>query len=220
MSVVSLRSVLKNLLTTWWFPPLAGFASSFAIPLLLPHLQWAKTIRNVIYPESGWIGAVTFRLTDVPGYTGKNDLDLILFAHHLDSGSRVTFIRDGVAPECVAAGAAATSLVMDVSKPRTSGIPLFDVDLPPETLVATSVLMPRGASPPRYVVATSDYTRELSSKGDLIVLTRNQLRNTRITYGLALLALALAAVFMPRYAHLLHPDDPDAGSDALQKQSV
>lgn len=205
MSAVT--TVVRNLLKTWWFPPVMGFASSFAIPLLIPHMDWTKTVRNFLYPDSGWIGAVTFRLNDVPGYAGKTDLDLILMAHHLDGDNRVTFLRDGVAPEYVAAGAPAASLVVDVSKPRTRGVPLFDVNLPPETLVAASVFTPRGMAQPRYSIAMADYTKDLSSDGDLIVVTRNQLRNTRIAYGLSFLALALAAVFMPRYAQLLHPDD-------------
>jgi hypothetical protein len=98
--------------------------------------------------------------------------------------------------------------MIEPAKPRTRGVPLFDVDLPPATLVAASVSGTRGGRVPRYTMITTHWTKGVDERGDLIVLTRNQLRETRTAYGLSLFALALAAVFMPRYAHLLHPEEP------------
>jgi hypothetical protein len=207
MTIVKMKSVLKKLISSWWFTPAVGIVS-FGIPLVM-HTQMTKAVENLLYPDSGWIGAVSFRLNDVPGYTGKSDLDLILLTHHFGDNRRVTFLRNGSAPESVAAGAPVASLVVDRPKARTSGVPLFDVDLPPETLVATSISAPRGSPRSQYTMIAAQCTKDLSANGDLIVLTRNELRNTRINYGLSLLALGLAAVFMPRYAHLLHPDDPE-----------
>jgi hypothetical protein len=152
---------------------------------------------------------VSFRHNDVPGYTGKSDLDLILLTHQFTDNSHVTFLREGSAPESVLAGAPAASLVVDRAKARTRGVPLFDVDLPPETLVAASVFAPKGSPQPRYSLITPQFTKDLSANGDLIVSTRNELRSTRIFYWLCLFALGLAAGFTPRYAHLLHPDDPE-----------
>lgn len=208
MTIVKIKSVLKNLTSSWWSGLAVGIVS-FAISLIMPHTQMTKALEHLIYPDSGWVGGVTFRLNDVPGYTGKSDLDLILLTHHFNDNSHVTFLRNGSAPQSVAAGAPVASLVVDRAKARTSGVPLFDVDLPPETLVAASVFAPRGSPQSRYTMITSQCTKDLSANGDLIVSTRNELRGTRIFYGLCLFALGLAAVFMPRYAYLLHPDEPE-----------
>ena len=153
------------------------------------------------------MGAVSFRLSDVPGYTGNKDIDVILLTHRFDDNSQVTFLRDGGQPELVAAGTPAVSLTIDLPKARTRGTPLFDLDLPPETLVAAGVVMPRGAPPSRYTPITTHCTKELTRADDLVVLPRNELRKTRITYLLSFVALGLAAVFMPRYAHLTHPEN-------------
>lgn len=208
MTFAEMKSILRKLVTSWWSGLAVGIVS-FAISLAMPHLQVTKALESMLYPDSGWIGGVSFRLNDVPGYTGKSDLDLILLTHGLSDNSRVTFLRSGSQPELVAAGAPAASLVVERSKPRTSGVPLFDLDLPPETLIATSISAPRGSPRSQYTMITPQCTKELSESGDLIVLTHNELRNTRINYGLCLLALGLAAVFMPLYAHLPHPEDPE-----------
>lgn len=198
---------LKHLVSSWWFTP-AICAVSFAIRLILPHLDLAKSVENLIYPDTGWVGGMTFRLNDVPGYTGRTDVDLILMTHHFSDSSRVTVLRNGPPPDGVSAGAP-VSLTLDRPKPRTSGVPLFDLDLPPETLVATSISAPRGAAPSHYVMITPQYSKPFGAEGDLIVMTRNDMLNTRLAYGLSLLALGLAAIFMPRYSHLLHPGDED-----------
>lgn len=203
---------LKNLCTAWWVTP-AVAVISFGIPLLMPNMQLTRSIAHFLYPPERWIGAVSFRLHDVPGYTGTKDIDVVLLTHRFGDNSRVTFLRDGRPPELVAAGAPAASLVLDEPKARTSGTPLFDLDLPPETLVAASVVAPRGTPPSRYTVITTQCTKELTRADDLVVLPRNELRKTRITYLLSFVALGLAAVFMPRYAQLAHPDDT---SDPLQ----
>jgi hypothetical protein len=205
---VKVKPVLKNLILTLWSALAVGIAS-FVVSLILPHLQITKALENLIYPDSGWVGGVSFRLNDVPGYSGKSDLDLILLTHHFGDNSRVTFLRNGTAPESVAAGAPAVSLVVDRAKARTSGVPLFDVDLPPETLVAASIFAPRGSPQSRYSMTTLQCTKDLSANGDLIVSTPNELRSTRIFYYLCIFVLGLAAVFMPRFAHLVHPDEPE-----------
>jgi hypothetical protein len=210
MTIAKIVSVLKKLNSLWWFSPVAVWIVSFAIPLMVPRIQMTKVVESLLYPESGWVGGVSFRLNDVPGYIGKSDLDLILLTHHFNDNSHVTFLRNGSAPESVAAGAPTASLLVDRAKARTSGFPLFDVDLPPETLVAASVFAPRGGPQSRYSMITSQCIKDISPSGDLIVSTRNELRSTRIFYNLCLFALGLAAVFMPRFAHLLHPDDPDS----------
>jgi hypothetical protein len=207
MTIAKLKSILKKLVSSWWSGLAVGIVS-FALSLVMPHTQIVKGVESVLYPEAGWVGGVTFRLNDVPGYIGTHDLDLILITHNFSDSSRVTLLRDGSAPELVAAGAPAASLVVDRAKARTSGLPLFDVDLPPETLVAASVLAPRGGPLSRYTMVTSQCSKDLSTTGDLIVSSRNELRSTRILYNLCIFALGLAAVFMPRYASLLHPDDP------------
>jgi hypothetical protein len=207
MRIAKIKSAIKKLISSWWFTPAVGFVS-FAVPLVM-HTQLTKAFENLLYPDSGWVGAVSFRLNDVPGYTAKSDLDLILLTHHFGDSRRVTFLRNGSAPESVAAGAPVASLMVDRPKARTSGLPLFDLDLPPETLVATSISAPRGGQRSQYTMIMPQVTKALSANGDLTVLTPNELRNARMNYGLCFVALGLAAIFMPRYAHLLHPDDPE-----------
>ena len=203
---------LKNLCTSWWVTP-AVAVISFVVPLLMPNMQLTQSVAHFFYPPERWVGAVSFRLSDVPGYTGSKDIDLILLTHRFDDNSRVTFLRDGGQPELVAAGAPEASLTIDLPKTRTSGTPLFDLDLPPETLVAASIVTPRGAPPSRYTLITAQCTKQLTRADDLIVLPRNEVRKTRITYLLSFVALGLAAVFMPRYAHLSHIENP---SDPVQ----
>jgi len=208
MTPVKLFDLIKKIVTYWWFGWLVGLVT-FAINLAMPHIQFLKSIQNRIYPDSEWVGAVSFRLHDVPGYSSTSDRDLILLAHQFDENSRVTFFRDGTIPESVMAGAPAASLTIEQAKPRTSGVPLFDVDVPPATLVAASIAGSRGGPVPHYTMTTAQWTKALNEQSDLIVLTKNQLRETRTTYGLCFLALALAAVFMPRYAHLIHPEESE-----------
>ena len=203
-----LMAGLEKISKLWWL----GWATllvSFVTQLTIPHLQFVKPLQNMLYPDSGWVGAVSFRLNDAPGYTTTSDRDLILLAHQFAENSRVTFLREGAAPEWVAAGAPAVSLMIEQSKPRTSGIPLFDVDLPPSTLVAASVSSLRGGAASRYTMVTPQWTKNLDQKGDLIVLTRNQMLETRTLYYLSILILPLAAFFMSRYANLEHPDESE-----------
>jgi hypothetical protein len=224
MSFASFKSLLKNLSTSWWWPLALGVVSlvvPLILPLILPHTQMTKAFQSFMYPDSGWVGGVSFRLSDVPGYPGKSDLDLILLTQQSGDSSHITFLRNGSTPESVAAGAPAVSLVIDRAKTRTSGVPLFDVDLPSETLVAAGVEARRGAPQSRYTMITSQYTKDLSENGDLIVSTRNDVRSNRVFYFLCIFVLGLAAVFMPLFAQMPHPGDPDhlksaagaAGSD-------
>lgn len=208
MNFAKFRSSLKDLLSAWWFTPAVG-ALSFAIPLLLPRSGVAEKIEGILYPPAQWAGAVAFRLADVPGFRGDRDVDLILVAHSGDGNSRVTFLREGSAPDEVTVGAPQASLIIEPPKSRTSGIPLFDIDLPSDTLVAASVSVRQGATPSRYTLITSKWTKTLNGPGDLVILPRNELRKRRLTYWLSILALGLAAVFMPRYAHLIHPEAED-----------
>jgi hypothetical protein len=207
--VIMTRRALKNLVSAWWFTPAVGLLM-FALKLALPNTTLDTLGSNLLYPETDWVGAVSVKLADVPGYPpASNDLEIILMTHGFKESTRVTVLRtlsDG-RKVVVLAGATAASLTLENPQARTSGEPLFDVDVPPATLVATSVLAPRGTNRSHYSMITPRVTKQVTDSGDLIVLTRNDVRNTRIAYILILVALALVAVFMPRFSTLVHPGD-------------
>jgi hypothetical protein len=203
------RNAIKRVVSAWWFTPAVGLMM-FALKLALPNTALDDLGANLLYPERDWVGAVSVKLADVPGYPpASNDLEIILMTHSFKESTRVTVLRtlsDG-RKVVVFAGATPASLTLQKAQARTSGEPLFDVDVPPSTLVATSVLAPRGAPRSRYSMIMPRVTKQVTDNGDLVVLTRNDIRNTRIAYVLILGALTLAAVFMPRFATLIHPGD-------------
>ncbi len=85
---------------------------------------------------------------------------------------------------------------------------ILDMKLPPKTLVAATVMTSPALDRWRYSIATTKFEKRFALKGDLIVMTANEMRNIRLLYGLSMFTLLAVGLGVSRFPTLTLLEEP------------
>ncbi len=204
---MSLKTVYDSC-KTW----LKSLVIPIVVGIILHNTDIAKIPFSKFYPDEDSIGGVAFPLAQIPrGDAQRSRLEVVIVRQSIKPLTKINFFRRGTSDgmSTIFAGLAANS--PGRATPLTGGLngmSFLELDVPARTLGGTTVIFRSDqVAPARYVVTSGDVSKDLADPEDLVVQTKNEVRQMHVLYGFILLSLIAATFLVTRSQPLRHPSD-------------